>query len=403
MDSTTLVITALVALTALVIGVLLGQRLAEQAQGDLREQMRAMSVQAVSDSSQQIFALSDSRVRATEQVVAPVKDSLERLSGTLQRLETSNASWQSQLKQQVDSVRQSGEHLGRQTHSLAEALRRPQVRGHWGEMQLRRSLELCGVTSRCVFEEQVTRRGEDGPLRPDVVISLPGGKSVVIDSKVPLDAFMTAGDCTDDPTAHEHHLERHAKQVRSHIDSLAAKSYWQQFAPAPDFVVMFLPGEAIFAAALETDPMLVDYAAGRKVVLATPTTLIAMLKTIDYAWTQEAVADNAREIQQVGAELYERLSTVGGHIDKLGRALSSAVGGYNSMVGSLETRVLVSARKMRDLRAVDKPLQMPQAVSDVPKPLTAPELLDDGTQDQPALRIEGLPGHEQLARRAVGE
>ncbi|MGH3447570.1 MAG: DNA recombination protein RmuC [Nocardioidaceae bacterium] len=401
MDTTTLVIALLVALASLVVGVLIGQWLATRKSGDLTDQLRALSAQAVSESSKQVTEMADSRVQATEQVVAPVQASLNRLNDRLSSLESQEASWQSQLKQQVESVRLSGVELRNQTQSLAEALRRPQVRGHWGEMQLRRSLELSGVTSHCVFDEQVSRQTDDGVLRPDVVISLAGGKSVVVDSKVSLDAFLQATD-SDDAATRETHLARHAKQVRTHVDTLAAKRYWQQFSPAPEFVVMFLPGEAIFAQAAETDPGLLDYAAGKHVMIATPTTLIAMLKTVAYAWTQEALADNAREVHQLGRELYDRLATVGSHLDKLGRSLSSSVGSYNKMVGSLETRVLVSARKMRDLHVVDTDLEQPRSLTDSPKPLTAPEIV--ATDDsEPASAIEGAPGQERWVRRAVGE
>ncbi|MGH3471686.1 MAG: DNA recombination protein RmuC [Nocardioidaceae bacterium] len=399
-----LVVAVLVGVAAYVIGLLVGQQRgaasATRSAGQLRDEMRALSAQAVSESSQRVLELADSRVHATEQVVAPVQQSLLRLNEQLGAMSQQNASWRAELKTQVESVRLSGSELRQQTQSLADALRRPQVRGHWGEMQLRRSLELAGVTSRCVFDEQVSRRTDDGALRPDVVVSLPGGKSVVIDSKVPLDAFLSAIDSATNPAARDAHLDRHARQVRAHIDALAAKSYWQQFAPSPEFVVMFVPGEAIFAQAIETDPVLIDYAAGKKVMLATPTTLIAMLKTVAYAWTQEALADNAREVSHLARELYDRIATMGGHIDRLGRALTSAVGGYNKMVGSIETRVLVSARKLRDLEVTDATIETPTSVTEVPKPMTAPELVAD--EPTPSV-IEGAPGQERWARRAVGE
>ena len=188
-------------------------------------------------------------------------------------------------------------------------------------MQLRRSLELAGLMAHCTFDEQVSQRTDDGLLRPDVVVRLTGGKQIVVDAKVPLDAFLTATQGRDVDRAAE--LRRHAKHVRGHVDALAAKAYWRQFAPAPEFVVMFVPAEAIFAQALDTDPALIEYAASRGVMLATPTTLIAMLKTVAYAWTQEALADNAREVHALGRELYDRLGTVGGHLDRLGRSIGS--------------------------------------------------------------------------------
>lgn len=414
MTVTTVVIALLTLLVGLVLGYAWGQRQSQRSRADLREELRALSAQAVNDSTQQVMtlssravndstqqvlALAESRATATEQVVAPVRESLDRLNERIQRLETSGASWQSQLKQQVESMHLSGVELRRETQALSEALRRPQVRGSWGEMQLRRSLELAGLTAHCAFDEQVSRRDDDGLLRPDVVVRMAGGKHVVIDSKVTLDAFLSATQATD-PDAREAALARHARQVRHHVDQLAAKAYWRQFTPAPEFVVMFMPGEAIFAQALETDPTLLDHAASRKVMLATPTTLIAMLKTVGYAWSQEAIADNARELLSLGRELYERVGTVGGHLDKLGRSLTSAVKSYNGAVGSIETRVLVSARRFQDLDVVDTELPRPGSVTEMARHLTAPELVDE---NPPEPVIEGPPGHEQWTRRVVGE
>lgn len=414
MNATTLVIATLTLLVGAAVGFFFGQQRAQRSRAELRDELRALSAQAVSDSTQQVLDLSsravsdstrqvlahaESRATATEQVVRPVRDSLDRLNERIHQLETSGASWQSQLKQQVESVRVSGVELRRETQALSDALRRPQVRGNWGEMQLRRSLELSGLTAHCTFEEQVSTRGDDGIIRPDVVVTMAGGKHIVIDSKVSLDAFLTATQATDGQSRIDG-LARHAKQVRTHIDQLAGKAYWRQFPAAPEFVVMFLPGEAIFSQALETDPGLLDYAAGKKVMLATPTTLIAMLKTVGYAWSQEAIADNAREVHTLGRELYERIGKVGGHLDKLGRSLTSAVGSYNSSVGSLETRVLVSARKFEELGIVDGFLTKPESVTEMVRPLTAAELVTD---DEPAPVIDGRPGQEQWARRAVGE
>jgi DNA recombination protein RmuC len=397
MDIATLLI-AMLALTAgLALGVLIGQYLSERSRADLRSDLGALSAQAVNESSRQIIALTDSRLHATEQVVAPVRDSLQRLNDRLASLETQGASWQAQLKQQVESVHLSGTELQRETRALADALRRPQVRGQWGEMQLRRSLELAGLTTHCTFEEQVSRRTVDGVQRPDVVVTMAGGKQIVIDAKVSLDAFLSATHAGDDESAlRAESFIGHARQVRQHVDQLAAKAYWQQFEPTPEFVVMFLPAEALFSQALQTDPGLLDYAAGKGVLLATPTTLIAMLKTVAYAWTQDALAENAREVHQLGRELYDRLGTVGGHLDALGRSINTAVASYNKAVGSLEKRVLVSARRMRDLKVSDGELATPQSVFEAVLPLTAPELVAD---DDPVL-IEGRPGREQWVRRA---
>jgi DNA recombination protein RmuC len=397
MNVAIVLLAALMLLVGLMLGGVVGHRFAQRSRNDLQTELRALSAQAMSDSSAQVLAITDSRMQAAQHVVQPVRESLDRLGERLISLETQGASWQAQLREQVASVRLSGTELRRETAALAEALRRPQVRGQWGEMQLKRSLELAGLTARCTFEQQVSRRTDDGTVRPDVVISMAGGKHVVIDAKVSLDAFLSATS-SDDHGVRDDGFARHARQVRSHVDALAAKTYWQQFSPAPEFVVMFLPAEALFSQALETDPALLDYAAGKQVLLATPTTLIAMLKTIAYAWTQDALADNAREVHDLGRELYERLSTVGGHLDSLGRSINTAVTSYNKTVGSLEKRVFVTARKMKDLQVSDCELQVPQSVFEVTAPLTAPELVDDHDD----VLVEGPLGQEQWARRVAG-
>jgi DNA recombination protein RmuC len=384
------------AIGGLCVGLVVASRQTAPNRSALRDELRAMSAQAVAESSAQVLALADSRVHATAQVVEPVRESLDRLNDRLAGLERAGSSWQAQLKQQVESVHVSGEELRRETRALAEALRRPQVRGNWGEMQLRRSLEIAGLTARCSFDEQVSVGTDDGVLRPDVVVSLAGGKHVVIDAKVSLDAFLDATHARD-PGARDAALVRHARQVRQHVDRLAAKAYWQQFASTPEFVVMFLPAEALFAQALDSDPGLLEYAAARQVVPATPTTLIAMLKTVAYAWGQETVAESAREVQRLGRELYERLGKVAEHVDALGRSLTSSVASYNRAVGSLETRVLVTARKMRDLQSVETALDGPRPVSETARPLTAPELVETSADD--AL-VVGEPGRERWARPA---
>jgi len=311
---------------------------------------------------------------ATAQAVAPVKDSLDRFDTRLRELEASRVEWHSQLREQVESVRVTGESLRRETASLSTALRRPQVRGQWGEMHLRRAVELAGLVDRCDFTEQTGFRDGAALVRPDLVVHLVGGKQVVVDSKVPLDAFLDAT-AADDPAAAQAHLARHARQLRTHIDSLAAKAYWKQLDATPEFVVLFVPGEAFLSQALETEPTLLEYAADRQVVLATPTTLIALLRTVAHAWTQQTLTQSAREVQALARELYERLGTLGGHVDKLGRSLTAAVGSYNNAVASLETRVLVSARRMQDLGVSDADLASPRAVEEAVRPLAAPELL----------------------------
>jgi DNA recombination protein RmuC len=318
-------------------------------------------------------------VHATAQVVAPVRESLDRFADRLRELENAGVAWQTRLQAQVESVRLTGESLRRETQGLAMALRRPHVRGQWGEMHLRRAVELAGMVERCDFTLQASARADEGVLRPDLLVRLAGGRHVVVDAKVPLDAFLQATQAAadGDADASEAFLRHHARQVRVHIDALAAKAYWRQFAPSPEFVVMFVPGEAFLSQALEADPALLEYAAARQVVPATPTTMIALLRTVSYAWSQETLADSAREVQQVGRELYDRLATMGEHMDKLGRSLTSAVGAYNQTVASLESRVLVSARRMHDLDIGAAAPVPPQPVSEAVRALGAPELAVD--------------------------
>lgn len=295
---------------------------------------------------------------------AVLKEGLERLGDQMRELEHNRATWQGQLRQQVDEVRHTAEGLRRETASLATALRKPQVRGRWGEMQLRRAVELAGLVDRCDFTEQ--HRLDGGSLRPDLVVHLAGGRDVVVDSKVALDAFLDHAEA-EEADEREAHLERHARQVRQHVDMLGSKRYWRALPESPEFVVLFLPGEAILSAALEADRGLLEYAADRQVVLATPTTLIALLKTVAHGWAHEALADQARDIHALGRELHERLLTLGDHWGKVGRSLGSAVTAYNQAVGSLEGRVLVSARKLGDLPAPTQLDVAPRSLSAVPE------------------------------------
>ncbi len=320
--------------------------------------------------------------RAADRAV--VKDGLERLHEQMRSLEDQRVSWQSQLRQQVEDVRHSTDTLRRETAALSTALRKPQVRGRWGELHLRRAVELAGLVSRCDFAEQVSVRHEDALLRPDLVVSLAGGKSVVVDAKVPLDAFLdaTGADSDDERDAH---LSRHARQLRQHVDTLATKAYWRSLPATPEFVVLFVPGESFLSAALEAEPGLLEYAASRQVVLSTPTTLIALLRTVAYAWTQEALADKARDIHALGRELYDRLGVMGGHLDRLGRSLTAAVASYNKAVGSLETRVLVSARRFTEMEVSDVELASPAPVTEAARPLTAAELLDAVAEERPEI------------------
>jgi DNA recombination protein RmuC len=326
-----------------------------------------------------------------------IRDGLDRLHDKMRDLEHQRVSWQSTLHQQVDEVRHSTDTLRRETSALATALRKPQVRGQWGELHLRRSIELAGMVERCDFSQQVHLPGEDGSLRPDVVIHLAGGKSIVVDAKVPLAAYLDAIG-TEDLDQQQVHLGQHARQLRAHIDQLSSKAYWralgQHGIATPEFVVLFLPAESFLSAGLEAEPRLLEYAATHNIVLATPTTLIALLRTVAHGWTTETLAERTREIHQLGRDLYGRLGTVGRHLDKLGRSLKSSVESYNSAVGSLENRVLVTARHFSDVADLDEELTAPRPVEEAPRPLTAVELLDAVADPRPELpEVDGTgPG-----------
>jgi DNA recombination protein RmuC len=308
---------------------------------------------------------------------AVVRESLQRLHDQVRALDTTRLTWQAQLAQQVSDVRESADQLRRETSSLATALRKPQVRGRWGELHLRRAVELAGLVSRCDFDEQVTTTRDDGRQRPDLVVHLAGGRHIVVDAKVPLEGFLDAVEC---PELHHDeraaHLARHARQVRQHVDALAAKAYWRSLPGTPEFVVMFVPGESFLSAAMESDPALLEYAAERKVVPASPTTLIALLRTVAHGWTEQSVNDRAREIHQLGRELHERLGTMAGHLDKVGRSLAGAVTSYNAAVGSLESRVLVSARRFSDLDVVADEVEQPRLVELAPRTPSTEELAE---------------------------
>jgi DNA recombination protein RmuC len=311
---------------------------------------------------------------------AEVMQGLDRLSDQLHDFEHARATWQGQLHQQVLDMRLTADGLRRETQTLATALRRPQVRGRWGELHLRRAVELAGLVDRCDFEEQVHLRGAgDVSLRPDLVVRLAGNRSVVVDAKVPLDAFLdaTAVDAAegaadgafDGADERDAHLARHARQLRAHVELLGSKRYWRSLPETPEFVVLFLPAESFLSAALEADASLLEHAADRGVVLASPTTLIALLRTVAHGWRHEALADQAREIHRVGRDLHERLGTMSGHLGKLGRSLDTAVAAYNQTVGSWETRVLVAARRFEELDLTDDRLEGTRTLQSAVRPV----------------------------------
>jgi len=315
----------------------------------------------------------EKRQQAIVELVTPVKASLEKFEAKVGELEKAREGAYAGLTEQVKSLLAAQTQLKTETTNLVQALRAPQVRGRWGEIQLRRVVELAGMLNHCDFFEQV--QADDGRLRPDVVVRLPAGKTIVVDAKAPITSYIDAVALADADERNAK-LADYARLVRSHVAALGRKAYWDQFDPSPELVVLFLPGEHFFGAALEQDPVLIEYGVEQKVIIATPTTLISLLRAVAYGWRQEAVAQNAREISNLAAELYKRISDMGGHFASVGDALGRSVDAYNKAVASLETRVLVSARKFKDLGAApEAEIHVLAPVEKTPRDARAPELV----------------------------
>ena len=360
----------------------------------MTHQFTVLSAQTLDKHSQAADAQAATRLRATEQLMVPVRESLDRFSARLTEVEKERAQMSAELRVQVSAVQQTGETLRRETTALVTALRKPQIRGAWGETQLRRVAELAGMVERCDFDLQRTTRADDRVMRPDMRVNLAEGKHVFVDSKVPLNGFLDAAEAAaaeDDRTQTEA-LTRYARNVRTHIDQLSSKQYWKA-ADTPEFVVLFLPSEAFFATAMEQMPDLYDYAAARDVVIATPTTMIGLLRAIAYGWKQAALAESAAEVFRLGRDLHEKLGLMGNRLDKLGRALRTSVNAYNETIATVEGTVLVRARKFRDLKVSDQELAGVTPVEEPVRQIQAPELVDD------ALRVAALAGDGRSHRR----
>lgn len=351
----------------------------------LTAEFRRLSTEALGANNRQFLDLAKSQFDGfqaaakgdLDQLLQPVKESLTKVDRQIAEIEKERVGAYRALSYQVEEMAKSHIRLGSETQKLVTAMRSPGARGRWGELQLRRVIEMAGMQAHVDFIEQHSVSTDEGRLRPDVIVRLPGDRTIVIDSKVPFEHYFDATtDDVEDAARHES-LLRHARLVRKHMSDLGAKSYWQSFQPSPDLVVMFMPDEGFFSAALRVDPGLVEAGIDNHVVPATPTTLIALLRAVEFGWRQEALTQNAREISEHAAELYKRLAKFGEHFQKVGKGLTAAVGCYNDAVGSMERQVLPSARRIKDLKAAHVSSEMPEpaAIDIAARPVVAPELL----------------------------
>ncbi len=376
-----------------------------------------LSAQALAKNNEQFLALADTKLNeartaaqgdldqrqhAISRLLDPLSETLARYERGVQEMELQRRGAYEGLSEKVAQLHLGHEQLRKETRNLVTALRSPQTRGRWGEVQLRRVAEMAGMLPHCDFDEQVSTTTDDGRLRPDMIVHMPGGGEVVVDAKVPLDAFLQLLDADDDETRALCQA-KHARQLRTHVDQLAKKEYWKQFDRSPQMVVAFIPGDQLLAAAFEADPALQEYAMTNGVLLTTPVTLIALLRTVALGWQQETLAESAREVKDLGAELYDRLRVMTGHMQTLQRSLTSSVDAYNKAVGSFESRVLVSARKFPGLGVVGGETPEIAELSPIdaaPRHLQAVEMDDDEITGQGEQIILALP--ESGASRGTG-
>jgi DNA recombination protein RmuC len=342
-----------------------------------RDEFLALADSRLKEANQVAAGELEQRKQSIEQLLVPLREQLGRYEAGLRSLESERQGAYVGLREQVRQLAESQDRLQSETRNLVTALRAPATRGRWGELQLRRVVEMAGMVEHCDFDEQVTVEGDDGRLRPDLVVHLPGAQRVVVDAKVPLQAFLDANDATDEE-ARRAHLDNHARQLRTHVDALAKKEYWRQFEDSPTSVVAFIPGDPLLAAALERDPGLLEHAVAGNVLLATPTTLILLLRNAAAGWQQQVLADNAREVQRLGRDLYKRIAIFGEHLARTGKGLAGAVDAYNKAVGSLERTVLPQARRFHELGVVggaDRELGPFEQLEASTRELSAPELV----------------------------
>ncbi len=360
----------------------------EEAQARLTDTFRRLSSEALSANNQSFLHLANTaltkfqetarmdlgqRQQAIVEMMQPVHHALLKVDGKMGELEKERVGSYEALRQQVADLVNTQKELRSETSNLVKALRTPNVRGQWGEMQLKRVVEMAGMISHCDFVEQASTTNEGGRVRPDMIVNLPGGKKIIVDAKAPLSAYLEALEAKDDVTRQQK-MADHARQVRTHIRNLSQRAYWDQFSDTPEFVVLFLPGETFFSAALESDPSLIEVGVKEKVILATPTTLIALLRAVAYGWRQESITESTRVISELGKELYKRVSDMGEHFSRLGKHLSQSVDCYNQTLGTLERRVLVTTRKFKEIDSVDGVIEDLTPIDNQPRPIQSLEL-----------------------------